>query len=95
MSTNVPCVPRRSERRPETMSISLVLRAESFKADNSAITVDISPDGVGVRTTLPLVPDEWVGFVKKQGFPQAIPSRVVWAREDQHSHWTFAGLEFL
>jgi hypothetical protein len=95
MSTNIPSIPRRSERRPATIPISLVLEAEKFKADNSAITTDISTDGVGVRTTLGLVPGEWVGFVKKGEFPHAIPSRVVWAREDEYSGWMFAGLEFL
>ena len=75
--------------------IRLVLETENFKADNSAITTDISTDGVGVRTTLALVPGEWVGYIAKGKFPYAIPSRVVWAREDAYSHWTFAGLEFL
>ena len=47
MSINIPPIPRRSERRPATIPISLVLDAEKFKADNSAITTDISTDGVG------------------------------------------------
>ena len=95
MSINIPPIPRRSERRPATIPISLVLEAEKFKADNSAISTDISTDGVGVRTTLGLVPGEKVGFVKKGQFPHAIPSRVVWVREDEYSGWMFAGLEFL
>lgn len=95
MPTNIPSVPRRSERRPATILIRLVLEAENLKADNSAITTDISMDGVGVRTTLALVPGEWVGYTAEGKFPHAIPSRVVWAREDEYSHWIFAGLEFL
>jgi hypothetical protein len=95
MPTNITPVPRRSERRPATIPIRLVLEPEKFKADNSAITTDISTDGVGVRTTLGLVPGEWVGYIAKGKFPHAIPSRVVWAREDEYSHWMFAGLEFL
>ena len=54
MPTNIPSVPRRSERRPAAIPIRLVLEAANFKADNSAITTDISADGVGVRTTLAL-----------------------------------------
>jgi hypothetical protein len=95
MPTNYPSVPRRSERRPAAIPIRLVLEAENFKADNSAVTTDISTDGVGVRTTLTLVPGEWVGYVAKGKFPHAIPTRVVWAREDGYSHWIYAGLEFL
>ncbi len=95
MPTDIPSVPRRSERRSAAIPIRLVLEAENFRADNSAVTTDISADGVGVRTTLALVPGEWVGYVAKGKFPHAIPTRVVWAREDVHSHWIYAGLEFL
>jgi hypothetical protein len=95
MSLNISPNPRRSDRRPAAIPVRLVLEAEKFKADNSAITTDISTDGVGVRTTLSLAPGEWVGFIKKGQFPHAVPSRVVWAREDTYSGWVFAGLEFL
>jgi hypothetical protein len=86
---------RRWERDPANVPIKLVLKAESFKSDNSAITIDLSVRGMQVRTNLALVPGEWVGVVPKGGFPHAIPARVVWAREDESSHWTFAGIEFL
>ena len=95
MPTNMPHIPSRSQRRPASFPIRLVLETRDFKADNSAIATDISRDGVGVRTTLGLVPGEWVGYVAERKFPRAIPSRVVWAREDKSSHWLCAGLEFL
>jgi len=95
MPPNVPSIARRSARRLETIPIRLILEAGNFKADDSAITTDISTDGVGVRTTLALVPGEWVGYIAKGKFPYAVPSRVVWAREDEYSRWIFAGLEFL
>jgi hypothetical protein len=95
MQENTFASPRKWERQPAAIPISLVLKADRFKADNSAITVDISLHGVGVRTKLALIPGEWVGLVVKREFPHAVPTRVVWAREDQSSHWTFAGLEFL
>ncbi|MGO8816151.1 MAG: PilZ domain-containing protein [Terriglobia bacterium] len=95
MPPNMPPVPRRSERRPAIIPVRLVLEAANLEADNSAIATDISTDGVGVRTKLALVPGEWVGYIDKSEFPHAVPSRVVWAREDEDSHWTFAGLEFL
>ncbi len=87
--------PRRWDRQPSTIPVNLVLKADHFKSDQSAIAVDISLRGMRVRSTLMLVPGEWVGVVAKGQFPHAIPSRVVWAREDELSHWTFAGLEFL
>ena len=95
MPGNVQPDSRRSERRPATIQIRLVLEAHHFKEDNSAIAIDISNEGVGVRTTLELVPGQWVGYVIKGKFPHAIPSRVIWSREDQYSHWTYAGIEFL
>ena len=92
---DIPPIPRRSERRPAAIPISFALEAENFKADNSAITTDISTDGTFVRTSLGLVPGEWVGFVKKGTIPSCLPSRVVWVWEDEDSSWMFARLEFL
>jgi hypothetical protein len=95
MPTNESVISRRWERQPAIVAVSLVLRADHFKADNSAMAVDISLRGARVRTSLALVPGEWVGVVAKAEFPHAIPTRVVWAQEDESSHWTLAGLEFL
>ena len=95
MPTNSSVVPRRWERQPASSRIGLVLKTAHVKTDDSAITVDMSVRGARVRTTLALVAGEWVGVVPSGDFPHAIPSRVVWAREDEYSHWTYAGLEFL
>ena len=88
-------IPRRWDRELSAIPIKLVLRAETFKSDNSAVTVDVSLRGMQVRTNLMLVAGEWVGVVPKGGFPHAIPGRVVWSREDEISRWIFAGIEFL
>ena len=87
--------PRRWEREAASIPIRLVLKAENFKADDSALTLDVSMSGMRVQTNLALVPGEWVGVVPKGEFPHAIPAHVVWAREDEFSHWTLAGLEFV
>jgi hypothetical protein len=71
------------------------LKPENFKADDSATTVDVSLRGAKVETSLALVPGEWVGVIPKGEFPHAIPARVVWVREDESSHFTVAGLEFI
>lgn len=94
MATNFSTNSRRWERELAAIPISLVLKPEEFKTDDSAITVDISLRGMKVRTKLTLVPGEWIGVVPKGEFPHAIPARVVWVREDE-ARWTFAGLEFL
>ncbi len=86
---------RRWERQPATIPINLVLKAEDLRVDNSATIIDFSLRGVGVLTTLALVPGERVRIVAKGEFPDAIPTRVVWVREDGSNRWTFAGLEFL
>jgi hypothetical protein len=88
--------PRRWDRDPVSMPVRLVLSSERFRSDNSAITVDVSLRGMKVRTTLAdLIPGEWIGIVPKAGFPQAIPARVIWSKEDEVTRWIYAGLEFL
>jgi hypothetical protein len=95
MPTNTEITPRRWERQKTESPVRLVLDPAHFKADNSALALDLSLCGAQVRTNLTLTPGDWVGFVAKGDFPHAIPARVVWAREDDYSHWTFAGIEFI
>ena len=97
MQANTPSNLRRWERQPEKISFSLVVRREDFMVDSSAFIVDFSLRGVGVLTTLELVQGERVRIVANGEFPDIIPTRVAWVREDEDesSHWRFAGLEFL
>jgi hypothetical protein len=95
MQSKTPGNLRQWEREAVKMPVSLVLSAEKFKEDTSATTIDISLAGVGVRTKLFLAPGEWVGIVPKGQFPQAIPARVAWAREDEENNLTVAGLTFI
>jgi hypothetical protein len=69
------------------------LETAPFKVDDSAITVDISPRGASVRTNLALVPGEWVKVVANGEISHAVAAHVVWVREDESNHSTFAGLE--
>jgi hypothetical protein len=85
---------RRSGRDAVSTPISLVKRTGNLRRDDSATVVDASLYGMKIRTAQTLVPGEWVGVVAKAGFPHAIPARVVWVREDESSHWIFAGIEF-
>jgi hypothetical protein len=95
MPSNAPSKTRRSERESTTISISLVKRSDSFRQDDSAQTIDVSVNGMKVRTALLLAPKDWVGVIAKDEFPHAIPAQVVWARVDEHTLWTFAGIEFV
>lgn len=93
MQENICHTPRRWQRQPSKIPISLVLETDPLKADDSAIAVDISPRGVSVQTNLGLVPGEWVKVTAKGEFTHAIAALVVWVREDESNHSTFAGLE--
>jgi hypothetical protein len=95
MQPNSAVTPRRWEREEAETPVRLVLEPARFKTDYSASTLDISLCGARVRTSLSLVPGEWVGLIPKGEFPHVIPSRVVWVREDDYSYWNFAGLEFI
>ena len=86
---------RRWEREPVAIPISLALKADKLKSDTFTATIDISLSGVGIRTMLALVPKQEVEIVIKGQFSQTIPARVVWAREEESSNSTIAGLKFL
>lgn len=89
---------RRFERVPVKWSVRLVLSPEKFETDKAAVVSDVSQAGMGVRTTLMVAPGDWVGIVLGGDSPHAIPSRVVWVREEQHEEstsWKAAGLNFL
>jgi hypothetical protein len=79
------------------MPISLLLKAEDLTEDDAAGVIDFSLRGVGVLTSLVLAPGERVRIIANGEFPDAIPTRVAWVREDEDesSHWHFAGLEYL
>ena len=97
MQTNAPVLSRRWGRQPATIPISLVLKADDSSEDDFAGVIDFSPRGVGVLTTLALVPGERVRIAANGEFPDAISTRVAWVREDEDesSHWRFVGLEYL
>jgi len=86
---------RRWERELVANAVTLVLNADKLKSDTSAATIDVSLSGVGVRTTLALVPSQGVAIVITGQFSQTIPARVVWVREDASSNSKIAGLKFL
>lgn len=95
MPTNDRANARLWERQLATIEVSLVLNADDQKVDNSATITDFSPGGVGVLTTLALVPGDEVKIVAKGDIRRAVPARVVWVEEAEPSNLIYAGLEFL
>jgi hypothetical protein len=95
MQTNTFTDLRRWHRQPATVPVTLVLKAENLKVDNSAAILDFSLHGMGVLTTLALFPGERVRIIAKGEVTDDIPARVVWLREDVSNHLSVAGLEFL
>jgi hypothetical protein len=93
MQENFCHAPRRWQRQASKIPIGLILGDVPLKADDSAITLDISPRGASVRTRQALVPGDWVKVVAREDDTQAIEALVVWVREDEPSHSTIAGLE--
>jgi hypothetical protein len=71
--------------------MSLLRPSDNPKIEYDAYTVDLSRNGVRVRTTLVLYPGE---LLEIGDSVQSIPSRVVWV-ERSSVHGSLAGLEFL
>jgi len=93
MQENTSHTPRRWQRQPSTIRISLAMERDLLKADDSAITVDISPRGASVQTKLKLVLGDWVKISAQGEFTHAITALVVWVRKGESDHSTVAGLE--
>lgn len=94
MQENTCRTPRRWQRHPSKIPISLLLEDVLFNSHDSAITVDISPCGASVRTKLALAPGEWLKVAAKGEFTEVMAAIVIWVRYDESSHLTSAGLEF-
>ncbi|MBZ5670081.1 MAG: PilZ domain-containing protein [Acidobacteriia bacterium] len=86
---------RRSERVSATIPISLLVKWEASQTEHDAYTVDLSREGVRVRTSFMLIPGDMVGIVPWGDSGQAIPTRVVWVQGPGSSRGFLAGLEFL
>ena len=85
----------RSSRIPATIPIRLKAEYEGVRVEAEASTVDLSVQGVRVRTPLALVPGDKVEVVPRGDPRHAIPARVVWTQRAGTDQWLLAGLEFL
>ncbi len=87
--------PRRWERELAALPVTLALEADKLKPAAFTTTINISLSGVGVRTTLALVPKQVLAIVIRGKFSRTLRARVVWVWVDKSSNLTIAGLKFL
>ena len=94
MSTSTVIVPRRFERMPGVMPVTLLLGTQGKKTEQIACTVDLSPHGVRVQTRAPLNPGQNLDVLGSFG-KGLTPCRVVWFKGHGSEQAGEAGLEFL
>jgi len=86
----------RSPRIPAAIPIRLVVEYEGVRVEAEASTVDLSIQGIRVRTPLGLLPGDKVGVIPRRDSLHPIPARVIWTqRAAGTDQWSLAGLEFL
>ncbi len=90
-----PLYLRQTQRIPATNPVRLVVESGDFKVEHRASTIDLSLQGVRVRTAFGLLPGETVGIITKGDSQHAISTRVVWVQRVAGDYSSLAGLEFL
>ena len=80
MAPNAGYVERSSRRKTQRILVVLLMKKQGQEFQRSGSTVDVSPEGVRVRTAAGLSEGEVV-YVSCRGYPPLGYSRVVWVRE--------------
>lgn len=92
--------PRRSERRPQKLEVTLLAKAAGVEFEQPAHTVDISEHGLRIQTddpisaARPLIPGQMV-FAYGIGDTRFGYCRVVWVHADNPDACSQAGLSFV
>jgi hypothetical protein len=100
MATGPFAQPRRSERRPQRLSVTLLVKAGGHEFELPAHSHDVSQHGLRIRTDSPfdearrLNPGQTV-YVYGVGDVGLGHCRVVWVHTDRPDSRSEAGLEFL
>ena len=68
---------------------------KGVRLEAQASTIDVSAQGVRVRTPFALLPGNNVGVIPRADSRHAIAARVVWTQLARADQWSAAGLEFL
>ena len=86
---------RRSERICVQMPVTLHVDSTALSEEHAVSTVDLSSNGVRIRTNARLLPGLAVAIVTNSGQPCTLPGRVVWTSQVGTRLEAQAGIEFL
>ena len=86
---------RRSERVPSRIPITLALKYQDWEFQQSACAVDISREGLRIRTEPALNEGHGIYFFSNEGIMYPGCCRVVWVRTEGSDGMCEAGLELL
>ncbi len=95
MTGNTYRVPRRTERKPATKAILLVVESEESGVHHDGTMADISSDGARVEARTPLKPGQTLSLVQPDDPSRALRCLVVWSGDVGTDGDGQAGLEFL
>jgi hypothetical protein len=95
METNNYAERRRSERIRGATPIHFAIASEDYEVEHEGMTMDRSPHGLRIRTSVPLSCGEAVVVLSLGGSRGAIPARVLWVRDGEPRFEAAAGLKIL
>ena len=87
--------PRKVERVPKRIPISLVVKTDGKESMRSGATLDISAAGLRIQTIRPLYQGQAVYLLPTKGEASSGYYRVVWVRQTTESTPPEAGLQVL
>ena len=83
------------ERMPLSVPVTLVIESEGKKVGHPAYMMDVSEQGLRLKTRVPLAPEQTIEIEPNEGPGYAVWGRVIWVGVPQASQEVEAGLEFL
>ena len=82
-------------RIPVSIPVTLVIESEGKKVGHPAHMIDVSEQGLRLKTRVPLAPEQTVEVVPTEGPSYGVCARVMWVGVPQASQEVAAGLNFL
>ena len=95
VAKNAYNVSRGLERVPVSIPVTLVIESEGKKVGHPAYMIDVSAQGLRLKTRVPLAPEQTVEIEPNEGPSYVVRGRVIWVAVPQASQEVEAGLEFL
>jgi hypothetical protein len=88
-------IKRQFRRKTERIPITLLMKNQGLEFERSASTVDLSEQGLRVRTSADLSQGQIVYVMSSRGYSPFGYCRVVWVRETDHIRRNEAGLKLM